>query len=195
MWPEQPNIITNDYRTVIQGEDIIKWICNNTNPSFQGFSSHLCHMNPCWLESQVWIWLSCVRVMDARLSWSTQLLGFESSARGDDPWMKRMYPKTLSEKYYHNKPWWNMALVTVGFPAVKHCCCAEGAHAEAGTWPHADRVRNAVSRPHGSVCFSYHHTHWKWFRRKIPFLILTVHQRITLNSLMMHAHDVKADSR
>lgn len=97
----------------------------------------------------------------------------------------------------HNNLRWNKALVTVGFPAVKHRCCAEGAHAhaEAGTGPHTDRVRNALSRPRGSVCFSYHHTHWKRFRRKIAFLMLTGHQRITLNRLTMHAHEVKADSR
>lgn len=138
-------------------------------------------------------WLACL----GQHGHLEHLLGFNSSTRGDGPWMKRMYPKTLSEKYCHNKSLWNMALVTVGFPAVKHRCCAEGAHAHAehGTGPHTDRVRNALNRPCGSVCFSYHHTHWKWFRRKISFLMLTVHQRITLNSLMMNARDVKADSR
>lgn len=96
------------------------------------------------------------------------LSGFKTT--GDGPWMKLMYPKTVSEEYCHNKPRWNMALVTVGFLAVKHGCNAEGAraHDKAGTWPLNDRVRNALSRPYGSVCFSYHHTHWKWFKKENP---------------------------
>lgn len=166
----------------------------NTN-HFSRISPATCTMSACWLASLVWTWLPCVHVMDAQSSWSTQTPWTPVGIRILHQMRRPVNETYVSRKHCHNKPQWSMALVTVGFPAVKHGCCAEGAHAEAGTGPRTDRVRNALSRPCSSVCFSYHHTHWKWFRRKIPFLILTVHQRITLNSLMMHAHDVKADSR
>lgn len=169
-----------------------------TNPSPR-ISPATCVVSPCRLASLVWTWLPCVHVMDAQPSWSTRTpwtpVGIWILHQRRRPVNEMYVSQNRKGKHCHNKPQWNIALVTVGFPAVKQRCCAEGAHAEAGTGPHTDRVRNALSRPCGSVCFSYHHTHWKWFRRKIPFLILTVHQRITLNSLMMHAHDVKADSR